>query len=95
MKKLSRRELFRGAGATAVGGAALVFGLPPGSKPVDAEASLGSWSKEFHLPNGISPLCEASRARFGVGFTEVTLSRLRDVENAKLRNNTALEDMRP
>ncbi len=29
MKKLSRRELFRGAGATAVGGAALAVGLKP------------------------------------------------------------------
>jgi len=54
MKKLSRRELFRGAGAAAVGGAALAVGLTPVSKSVLAGSRVGkSWTKPFHLQSNV------------------------------------------
>lgn len=60
MKKLSRRELFRGAGAVTVGGAALAVGLKPVSKVRKADSWAGKgwspWSPEINLPLGVPPL---------------------------------------
>ena len=64
MKKLTRRQLFKGAGAIAVGGAALAVGLTPAkavSVGIGACSRFGksysglypTWTPEFHLPRNI------------------------------------------
>ena len=54
MKKITRRQLFRGAGAAAVGGAALAVGLTPASKAVLAGSCVGkSWTKPIYLPSNV------------------------------------------
>ena len=62
MKKLTRRELFRRAGAVGIGGAALAVGLSPASKErwILAGSRVGKsfpglypeWSPTFYLPSG-------------------------------------------
>ncbi len=56
MKKLSRRELFRGAGATAAGGAALAVGLKPtkaAPKLISLVDNGSDWTPETLLPSKI------------------------------------------
>ena len=64
MKKFSRRELFRGAGAAAVGGAALAVGMKTASAVlpgIGAGSRVGksfpglypTWTQEVYLPSGV------------------------------------------
>ena len=72
MKKLSRRELFRGAGATAVGGAALAVGLKP-TKAAPKLTSLvdngSDLTPETRLPSKV-PIFFCSTAT-GIGPTSM------------------------
>ena len=81
MKKLSRRELFRGAGTAAVGGAALAVGLKPAKAVVPGIGACSRVGKSFP---GLYPTWTPTiyLPRHIPDFGEVPMEVLRLYQNA-------------